>query len=127
MDEPLRLAGPPHAVVHLSVPEYLFAATHPGCQVRNIGEGRPWPLRDRGDLLGYLIPGDARRVAELTEDKLCGSLVVLDDLPLDVLVDARLSRRHEAGPHVDRAGSERKGRDQSGAVREATRGDDRNA
>ena len=92
VDQALRLAGPPHAAVHVALAEHLGAAARAGGQLGDVVEGRAGLALDLGDLVGDRVRA-TRAVLWNLRNTIDGvALVVGHDLLLDVLVDRRLGR-----------------------------------
>lgn len=124
MNQPDDLPRRPNPIVHVPVDKDLPPAL-PAHKRRHVLElpARALPLRLDG-LLGDFVAEEATRVAPPPQHEFRVRLLGFDDGPLDVVVDGRFDRAHEARAHVDALGPERQRRGEPLPVREAAAGDE---
>lgn len=124
MNQPNDLPRRPDPVVHVPVDKDLPPALS-AHKRRHILEfpARTLPLGLDG-LLGDFVAEEAARVAPPPQHELRVRLLGFDYGPLDVVVDGRFERAHEARAHVDALGPERQRCGEPLPVREAAAGDE---
>ncbi len=100
-------------------------AARTGYQVAHFLELRA-ALLERDHLFEIDVLEHPRRVVHGAEHQVRVALAGLDQRLLDVVVDRRLARAHEARAHVDALRTEAQGRRHAAAVADAAGRDDRN-
>ncbi len=125
VDQGLRLASPPHTVVHSSLGQHFAAASYARGEVGDGLKRCPWLASDLLDSLGDGVAGDACGIAEVAEHQHRISFRVRQDLRLHVRVDGGFDRCHEPGAHVHAAGAERERGHQTAPVCDPATGDHR--
>lgn len=116
--------GDAYAKVLVTIDEHL-PSTLSAHVLGNLLELASWAgLLDRNGRLRDLVGEKARGIPPPPEDELGICLLCIDDSLLDVLVDGGLDGSHEAGAHVDTAGTKGERGSETIAVSEAARGNE---